>query len=148
MHYQRPRDVVRDHLSLQETTALLQTQAARMEQRKENTYRWQIAVRDLAILCATIATGRRIGGVCLWTVADVNCAASDIRVEREKGQKGRVLPLTEWAVAALDCYLTKVRPYLVSGDNVPHLFLNRTGDGLITRDALKWILKELLVETI
>lgn len=148
VHYQRPREVVRQHLSLQEITAMMQSLAARVERREEETHRWCLAVRDLAIIGLTVATGRRSSGVCAWTVADVNRAESEIRVDHEKGTKGRVLPLTDWALAALETYLDEARPLLVARSDVPHLFLNREGDGPITRDALKWMLQELLNQTI
>lgn len=148
VHFQRPREVVRQHLSLQEITAMIQTQAARVDRREEETHRWCLAVRDLAIICTTVATGRRSSGVCTWTVADVNRYESEIRVDQEKGRKGRVLPLTDWALAALEIYMDEARPILAARSDVPYLFLNREGDGPITRDALKWILQELLTETI
>lgn len=144
----RSRVVLREHLSVQELTALMETQVAAVDAAEPDSYSWQMAVRNLAIMALTIATGRRIGGVVALTVDQVDRERNEIRIEREKGRTGRVLPVKAWAMDAIGRYLDDVRPQLVSDTAVPWLFLNTDGDGPITRDALRWLLKELLKKTI
>ena len=143
----RSRVVVKEHLTLQESMALLQTQSEIMNAQTINSYAWRMAVRNRAIMCVELATGRRIGGLINLKVQHIDAERNEIRVEREKGRTGRVLPIAGWAMDAVQQYLQAGRPHLVDGE-IEWLFLNRAGDGPITRDALKWILQELLKQTI
>jgi len=142
------RTVHREHLTLQEATALVQTQATMVASAPDGTRTHAIQLRNLALISLALATGRRIGGLVGLHAAHIDCDRGELRVEREKGRTGRVLPLADWAVMATQSYLQDARPTLVPDPLVPWLFGNREGTGPITRDALKWILAELLKKTV
>jgi site-specific recombinase XerD len=146
--YVRSRVVVRNPLSLQEATALVQTQAAAIPAAKAGTHTQAIAIRNLAIICIALATGRRIGGITTLRVVDLDLERRELRVEREKGRAGRVLPVAGWAVDVVATYLRDARPMLSRGHDAPWLFLSGPGNGPITRESLRWTLEELLKRTI
>ena len=66
-------------------------------------------LRRLAGISLALATGRRIGGMRL-RLDQVDLAARELRIEREKGYTGRVLPIAAWAVEVLAAYLKDGRP--------------------------------------
>ena len=107
-----PRQVQADHLTLQETVALLQTLAARAAAVAPGSYRWAIEVRDLAVIALGLATGRRRSGIRDLHIADLDRERSELRVAREKGVGGRVLPIAAWAVVILGTYIDRARPVL------------------------------------
>jgi site-specific recombinase XerD len=146
--FTKSRVVVREHLSVQEATALIQTQASTLAEVEPGTHTQAEARRNLAILCLALATGRRIGGMTTLLAADVDVARSELRVEREKGHVGRVLPVAAWAMRPVAEYLRMARPMLARGHDAPWLFLNLPGTGPITRDALRWLLDQVVAKTI
>jgi site-specific recombinase XerD len=103
-------------------------------------------LRNLAALALTLATGRRIGGVVAMTVAQVDLQRREIRVEREKGHVGRVLPVMGWARDVIALYLSEARPLLTRGHETPWLFVNLAGTGPIERSTLATMLARLLNE--
>ncbi|MBA3845072.1 MAG: tyrosine-type recombinase/integrase [Planctomycetes bacterium] len=119
-----------DYLTLQETTALLQTQAARVQRYPDGCHRWAQEVRDLAFIAVAIASGRRRGGLRHLQVADLDFQRNEVRCDREKGKPGRVLPVATWAMAVLRIYVKRARPVIVwqkdngtlfTGDRTPRL---------------------------
>lgn len=145
---QSSRVVIHDPLTLHEVTALLQTAAAAVAACPAGTPRHAAALRDLAALCLALATGRRVGGVAALTVAHVDCDRRELRVDREKGHVGRVLPVCGWAMEVIALYLRDARPFLTRGHDAPWLFLDLAGTGPIARQSLRRCLRSLLVETI
>ncbi len=128
-----PRQVQADHLVLQEAVALLQTQAACAAGVAIGSYRWAIHARDLAIIALGLATGRRRSGIRDLLVGDVDRERGELRVSREKGVGGRVLPMAAWAVAILGTYIDRARPvlcwqvgneFLFPGDDGPQIGRN------------------------
>jgi site-specific recombinase XerD len=148
VHVVRSRVVLRDHLTLQEATALLQTAAAVVRERDEGTRRWAIAVRDLALLCLALATGRRRSGLIGLTLDDVDLANAELRCEREKGRAGRVNPVAGWAVDVLRLYMERARLVLIGDAAVPWLFVGRSGDRPMTAALLWYAFRPLLARTI
>jgi len=142
------RVVRTEHLTLQEAMALVQTQAARVTRCRVGTMGRVNEMRNLAAVCLALATGRRVGGICALTVAQVDCDRRELRVEAEKGQMGRVLPVAGWAIDTLRWYLAEARPVLTRGHDVPWLFVNLRGDGPITDNHLWDILHRLVQATI
>lgn len=140
------RVVVTEHLTLQEATALIQTQASLLTARRPGSASYASDLRNLAALCLTLATGRRMGGVLGMTVAQVDLGRKEIRVEREKGHVGRVLPVAGWAMAVIALYLMEARPLLTRGHDTPWLFVNLAGTGPADKMTLASMLKRLLVE--
>lgn len=136
--------VRRDHLSLQETTALLQTAAAHAARFPDGCSRWALAVRDLALLSLAIASGRRRTGLREIRLTQLDLTRPDggeIRIEREKGLTGRVLPIAAWAVTVLGTYVERARPilcwqrdnaFVFVGDDGPQLGTNMLA-GMIER---------------
>jgi len=104
--------VRRDHLTLQEATALLQTKAAGAAQYPEGCARWADEVRDLAYLALSLASGRRRSGIRHLKVQHADFARNELRVEREKGKTGRVVPVAGWAMSVVQAYVEKARPVL------------------------------------
>jgi integrase/recombinase XerC len=144
----RSRVVVREHLTLQEATAVVQTQAGVVAAAPIGTHTHAEALRNLAAVCLALATGRRIGGMTTLRVSDLDLDRRELRVEREKGSTGRVLPVAGWAITVVASYLCDARPILARGHDSPHLFLNLPGTGPITREALRWMLEQLLARTL
>lgn len=108
-----PSGMVRkDHLSLQEATAFLQTQARHAQQFKEGSYKWAREIQSLAMLCTAIATGRRRTGLRNLKVPWVNFERNEVRYERDKGKPGRVLPVSPWCMSILKTYIERARPIL------------------------------------
>jgi site-specific recombinase XerD len=141
------RVVVRQPLTEQEVTALIQTQAALVTAAPSGTITRAKALRNLTAVCLALATGRRIGGMTRLRVDDLDLTRRELRVAREKGRMGRVLPVAAWAVEVVALYLREARPLLMHGDAAPWLFLSGAGDGPITRESLGWILDEMLART-
>jgi len=101
-----------DHLTQQETIAIVQTQAGRLLAMREGTKDWAVQFRNLALLCLAIATGRRRMTIVTLKVADLDFKRHEIRIDWEKGKPGRVLPCAGWALAVADEYVRKARPLL------------------------------------
>ncbi len=143
----RSRVVVREYLTLQEATALIQTQAGVVRSTPTGTRAHAEAVRNLAAICLALATGRRIGGMTTLQVADLDGGRKELRIDREKGSTGRVLPIAAWASEAVTRYLREARPLLARGHDSQHLFLNMAGDGPIARPSLSRMLEQLVERT-
>jgi len=95
-------------------------------------------LRDRALLETLYASGSRASEVVGLKLADLYLDSSFCRC-LGKGNKQRVVPLGQPAVAALRAYLEEQRPQLVrAGGEVPWVFVSRGGRAL-TREML-WIL--------
>ena len=97
------------------------------------------ALRDLAMLELLYATGMRASEVVQLGVNSVDLAEGTVRCWG-KGNKERILPLYERAVAVLQMYLVRGRPSLLGKKESDALFVNRRGKSL-TRQWLWWIVK-------
>ncbi len=133
--------VRKDHLTLQESTALLQTLSAEAAAFPEGCARWADTVRTLAFFALALATGRRRAGLRDLQLGHVDFTRNEIRVEREKGRPGRVLPVAPWAMVCLRTYIERARPvllwqadnpWLFVGDRSPQLGRNTIGE-MLTR---------------
>jgi len=142
------RQVRKEHLSLQEVTALVQTAAAQAARLRPGTPRHALAHRNLAAVALTLATGRRISGITALTVAQVDLDRREIRVDREKGRMGRMLPVAAWAMDTLRRYLAEFRPHLTRGHDTSWVFLGLTGEEPIRPIALRVMLRKLIAATI
>ncbi len=120
---QRAVTTSRDYLTVQEATALMQTQAAQAMRYPEGCWRWAEEVRDLAFLAVALSSGRRRGGLRHLDVAHLDFERNELRCEREKGKAGRVLPIAAWAMAVLRIYVERARPVLCCDAANPALFV-------------------------
>lgn len=93
-----------------------------------------IGLRDRALLELLYATGARVSEAVGLDVDDL--AHGDVLRLRGKGSKERIVPLGSYARAAIDAYLTRVRPELATrGRATPRLFLGARGAPLSRQSA-------------
>ncbi|GAA1480080.1 site-specific tyrosine recombinase XerD [Gordonia sinesedis] len=90
------------------------------------------ALRDRALLELLYSCGARISEATALDVDDIDTATRSVRLHG-KGGKERVVPVGGPAIDAVDAYLVRGRPALVSRSN-PALFLNARG-GRLTRQG-------------
>ncbi|WP_298874194.1 site-specific tyrosine recombinase XerD [uncultured Microbacterium sp.] len=101
------------------------------------------SVRDRALLELLYATGARVSEIVQLDVDDV--AQGDLLRVRGKGDKERVVPVGSYARAALDAYLTRVRPALAAkGRATPRLFLGVRGAPLSRQST--WLIIQAAAE--
>jgi site-specific recombinase XerD len=141
------RMVRKDHLTLQEATALIQTQAAIVAEQTGPRDRAR-EQRNLALLSLMLATGRRVQGLTDLGVAQIDLERNELRVEREKGRTGRVLPVAAWAMATVRDYLAAARPILAEDcPDSPWLLVSQRAERLTTR-AVSFLLRIAIQATI
>lgn len=100
------------------------------------------AQRDTALLELLYATGMRVTELVTLALDDVNLVAAIVRVRHGKGNKERIIPIHERAVAALKVYVERGRPSLARPKvETRALFLNHRGQQL-TRQGTWLIIKE------
>lgn len=131
------RRVRKDYLTLLEAQAYLATAAAAVDAATPGSMTWAAALRDLAMAAIALATGRRCAGLCTLALEHLNPERLGLRVEREKGHIGRLLPVVSWAVRVAITYRDQARPVLLGGRSSPYLFVGRRDAhvGLRTWDA-------------
>lgn len=96
-----------------------------------------IGIRDRALLELLYATGARVSEAVSLDVDDL--AHGDVLRLRGKGSKERIVPVGSYARAAVDAYLTRVRPALASsGRASAKLFLGARGAPLSRQSA--WLI--------
>lgn len=143
----RTLTVAKDHLSQQETIALVDTLAAAVAAATPGTTTWALRLRDLAAISLALATGRRCQGLCDLLVEHLDAERCELRVEREKGKAGRVLPVAAWVVAIVGRYLREARPLLLKGQASAHLLVSQRADRLCPR-GFAFLLDEAIAATI
>lgn len=106
-----------------------------------------ISPRDRAILELLYSTGARVSEIIGLNVADFSLSSTtdgDVHIVKVKGKgsKERLVPLGKFAVAAVDNYLTRVRPALVvkNPKSEGALFLNSRGKRLSRQSAWQVVL--------
>ena len=100
--------------------------------------------RDKAMLELMYGSGLRVSELVNLTIYNIDFQNKMILIEG-KGNKERIVPLSDYSYDALKDYL-EVRNQLVKqGKNEEKLFLNNHGEG-ITRHGFNYILKNILKE--
>lgn len=98
-------------------------------------------VRDRALVELLYGTGARISEAVGLAVDDLDLEGRTVLVTG-KGNKQRLLPLGDFAIAALAAYLVRGRPALAPlGTGTPRLFLNSRGRPL-SRQSAYHVLRE------
>jgi integrase/recombinase XerD len=72
-----------------------------------------LGIRDRAILETFYSTGIRVSELCNLTLTDVDLSNGELRVNKGKGQKDRLIPLGELACDYIEYYLREARPKLI-----------------------------------
>ena len=102
------------------------------------------SLRDRALLEVLYATGARISEAVGLDVDDLDLDSASVLL-RGKGSKERIVPVGRLAVGAVEAYLVRGRPALVSsGAGGPALFVNHRG-GRLTRQSA-WTVLAAAVE--
>jgi integrase/recombinase XerC len=97
-----------------------------------------IGLRDAVVLELLYASGIRVSELVGLDVDDVDRGRRLVRV-LGKGRKERSVPYGVPAEAALDAWLTRGRPALVTADSGPALLLGRRGRRLDPREARRTV---------
>ncbi len=103
-----------------------------------------IKSRDLSIAETLYATGIRVSELAGLNLSDIEPTSQEIRV-LGKGNKERIVPITDIALQSLDIYLTNRRHFFnqtLSWGDVTPLFVNIKGDRLTDR-SIRRILKNM-----
>jgi integrase/recombinase XerD len=100
-------------------------------------------MRDRTLLETLYGTGLRNSELCSLTLDQVDLVGHTVRLQKGKGNKGRVMPLGQEAQYWLETYLEKVRPQLLRTPQVKSLFLDRWGHAPLTRGGLDQIVQRL-----
>jgi integrase/recombinase XerD len=88
-----------------------------------------MGVRDRAVMEVLYSTGMRRSEVVNLIITDIDRARGVVLIRCGKGQKDRVVPIGERAVAWVDRYMGEVRPRLLVGGRGGHtLFLTALGE--------------------
>jgi integrase/recombinase XerC len=119
-----------------EAAALMEVAATAADDREP------LRLRDLAVLEVLYASGIRVSELVGLDIDDLDHARSVLRVIG-KGNKERVVPLGEPAVAAVDDWLGQGRPALATPGSGPALFLGARGRRLDPR-AVRRLVHDLL----
>ena len=94
-----------------------------------------LALRDRALLEVLYGTGARISEAVGLDLDDLDPVDATVLL-RGKGAKERLVPIGSYALDAVDAYLTRARPGLVTaGKGTPALFLNSRGGRLSRQSA-------------
>jgi integrase/recombinase XerD len=106
------------------------------------------SLRDVALLELLYSTGGRVSEIIGINISDLAKVESDNEVIqtiklRGKGAKERIVPIGSYALTALDNYLVRLRPALMtkSGKNESALFLNSRGGRLSRQSAWNIVLQ-------
>lgn len=133
------RTVAKDHLSLQEAQAYMETASALAEEETGRSRR-AIANRNLAMLAVALATGRRRSGLCALQLTDMDLQREELRVSVEKGRPGRVLPIAAWACRVVSQYLQHDWVIMQRGRQTEALFPGVRSDYVGTATFAHWLI--------
>lgn len=100
-------------------------------------------VRNRTLLELLYGTALRNGELCSLTLDQVDLAQHLIRLQKGKGNKGRVIPLGQEAQSWIEQYLDTVRPRLLGNPSCTAIFLDRWGQNSLSREGLSKIVRQL-----
>ncbi len=102
--------------------------------------RTPLGLRDKAMLELLYATGIRVTELVELRFSQLNLEAGFL-VVHGKGDKGRLVPMGEWAVEAVASYLASGRPKLVKRGDSGVIFVNASGKPLSRQGVWKIVKK-------
>ncbi len=111
-------------LKADEASAVVEAQTERQQ---------PLRLRDRAMLEVLYGSGVRVQELCDLRVLDLHLDERTMRVTG-KGRKTRIVPLTDYAAAALEDYLAEGRPRLVRSEQAS-VFLNSRGGPISQRSV-------------
>ena len=94
----------------------------------------KLGLRDKTILELLYTTGIRSGELCNLTLSDIQTEYRTLTVRAGKGNKDRVVPISEVALAYLDEYLKFSRKQFKNAENLPWLFVGIKGTKMQNRN--------------
>lgn len=103
-----------------------------------------IGLRDKAMIELLYATGIRVSELVMLTESQLSFTQGVIRIIG-KGNKERLVPMGEWALDWLRCYVDEARQALLYGKRSDYLFLSQKG-GAMTRQAFWYRIKAYIKE--
>jgi integrase/recombinase XerD len=87
-----------------------------------------LALRDRTILEVLYSTGIRRMELCNLKMQDIDLNRGWLMVDQGKGNKDRVVPIGDRALAWLEKYLSELRPELMVNPHEEHVFLSKQGN--------------------
>lgn len=100
-------------------------------------------LRDRTLLELLYGTALRNSEICSLTLEQVDLGQHLVRLQKGKGNKGRVVPIGQEAQSWLELYLEKVRPGWLRNPSLTAIFLDRWGHRALSRGGLTQIVREL-----
>ncbi len=97
--------------------------------------------RNKAMLELLYASGLRVSELVDLKITDIDLHNALVRVYG-KGSKERIVPLNDYAIAALDEYINKYRPILLKDKNSEYLFINNASNKISRQGFFKFLKKE------
>lgn len=128
----RPRTLPRNVLTAEEARDLIESTPTNKPR----------DIRDRALIETLYASGIRRAELIELQILDLDLGAGTLRIEQGKGNRTRMVPLTQSAVAALRLYLAEARPQWAKAAGQTHLFVStRSGGPLDDADIVRIVQK-------
>lgn len=109
--------------------------------------RSRAGIRDRTMLEMLYSTALRNGELCSLTLDQVDLGTHMVRLQKGKGDKGRVVPLGQEAQSWLSTYLEVVRPHWLRNPQLTAIFLDRWGHRGLSRNGLNQIVHRISLES-
>jgi len=138
--------VTAEHLSQQESIALLAT-LNRQISLATFPAEQALASRNLALIALALASGRRCHGLLELRLSQLDHDRHEIRIEREKGRTGRVLPVAGWALVVVKMYVDQHRTRLLGQRTSEYLFVSGRSSRMCYK-AYAYVLDRAVAATI
>ena len=119
---------------------LTQTEARRLIE--QTPIKKPLDIRDRAILETLYATGARCAELAALTIYNADLVAGTLLIEKGKGGRERLVPLTTSAIAALKLYLREARANFVTKASQTALFVSTRSGAALSRNDLSRIVRK------
>ncbi len=129
-------------------TSRVECETGSVKEARRRALAGALATRDHAAFCVMIYAGLRIEETTSLTLGDLSFArgGEEVRVARGKGNKERVVPMSQKLGRSLKKYLKSREELVPPGEaSPPHLFLNEKGvrvtENTLRRRLYSWVRK-------